>query len=598
MANMGLVHAAREIQSFGRGPDKMLAHIAPDEAAFVDYLQGGRRTNPHTGLPEYGLFGKILKTVARVAGAVGGFMVGGPLGAAAGSAAATKLTGGSWKQALKAGAMSGVGSFATQGLTGGGWGLTGAVPGAAAGAGAGSAVGAGASSIGAGVSPSLSAAAAGLPTGATAGLAASLASAGGASGLVGASPGFFSGLAGAAPAVSSGGLSAVLSSVGGYPGAVAGLGALTNPLTPEDNSEPTPQMGDNINLNVEPLNRVYNPYTGDPTKFGEQAGGWKFFDEVNPKPKFLARGGRVGLAAYADGGRAAQDSQWAQMLPHWPAEAMSQIQGGGSGYPSMSPDDAFAVGGMTGTVGKFDLSGGTRARTAENVDRQGGPLASKVGIDRLIKILEDHGMEWTYPPSGNGITAYTEVVGPGGKVFKEGKHFNEKTSLKTLRDWLGYSKGGAVHAYAFGGPVGPQGPGAGLSGLGGLRTPGIPSQIETPHFSDAAYTRAQSQDMSPASQRQRLRQAAILGYTNAAQGGSIHGPGDGKSDDIPAMLSNNEHVIDAATVADAGNGDSEAGHEKIEQIKAEIRRRAGRRHPRKPTPKQRGSAESLVSKVM
>lgn len=420
MANMGLVHAAREIESFGRGPDKMLAHIAPDEAAFVDYLQGGRRTNPHTGLPEYGLFGKILKTVARVAGAVGGFMVGGPLGAAAGSAAATKLTGGSWKQALKAGALSGVGSGMTQGLTGGGWNLTG------------------------NATPLSNAVGTAGTSGATP--AAGTMSVGSGVGLGGVQvPAGLSSVA--APAAAPTGLSGALSSVGGYPGAVAGLGALSNPLTPEDNSQPAPQLGDNINLNVSPLARAYQPYQGDATKFGEQPGGWQFFDEVNPKPKFLARGGMV-------------------------------------------------------------------------------------------------------------------------------------------------------RGYALGGPTGPQGPGAGLSGLGGLRMPGIPSQIETPHFEDAALTRAQATDMSPAAQRNRLRQAAVLGYVNARDGGSIHGPGDGKSDDIPAMLSNNEHVFDASVVSDAGNGDSDAGHEVLENIKAEIRRRAGRRHPRKPTPKQRGTAKSLVSKVM
>jgi hypothetical protein len=109
--SMGLVDAARHIESYGRGPDQTLAHISPDESAVMDYLQGGRRENPATGLPEYSLFGKILKAVARVAATTAGFMYGGPMGAAAANAAATKLTGGSWKQA-------GIGA-ATAGLTGG-----------------------------------------------------------------------------------------------------------------------------------------------------------------------------------------------------------------------------------------------------------------------------------------------------------------------------------------------------------------------------------------------------------------------------------------------------------------------------------------------
>jgi len=121
--SMGLVNAARQIESYGMGPDRQLAHISPDEAQLMDTLQGGRRVNPTTGLPQYGMFGKILKAVARVAATTVGFMYGGPLGAAAASAAATKLTGGSWKQAATAGAISGVtaglGSYAqgTRGLS-------------------------------------------------------------------------------------------------------------------------------------------------------------------------------------------------------------------------------------------------------------------------------------------------------------------------------------------------------------------------------------------------------------------------------------------------------------------------------------------------
>ena len=59
---MGLVHAARQIEAQGRGPDTSLAHISADESAMLDYMQGGRRTNPVTGLAEYGKFGNILKT--------------------------------------------------------------------------------------------------------------------------------------------------------------------------------------------------------------------------------------------------------------------------------------------------------------------------------------------------------------------------------------------------------------------------------------------------------------------------------------------------------------------------------------------------------
>lgn len=122
---MGLVHAARQIEAHGRGPDKSLAHISPDESAMLDYMQGGRRMNPATGLAEYGMFGKILKAVAKIGASTVGFMYGGPLGAAAASAAVSKLTGDSWKQALTTGAISGVTSGIGSYAQGVGKGVTG-----------------------------------------------------------------------------------------------------------------------------------------------------------------------------------------------------------------------------------------------------------------------------------------------------------------------------------------------------------------------------------------------------------------------------------------------------------------------------------------
>lgn len=451
MANMGLVQAARQIESYGRGPDTTLAHISPDEAEFVDYLQGGRRENPHTGLPEYSMFGKILKAVARVAGGIGGFMIGGPAGAALGSGIATKLTGGSWKDALKGAAMSGIGGELGQGLSGAGWSVTGAGSAAASGAAAGTGTLTGTQ----GLNASLAASGGSGSLGATPGFYSSLANAGsaaggtaGASGLSALSTAAPGALASAAPT----GLGAALAPIGGYGSLAAGLGSLSTPLSPETSMNgPAPAPGPQINLNVAPFDRKYQPYTGDATKFGQQPGGWQFFDEVNPQPKYLARGGQV----------------------------------------------------------------------------------------------------------------------------------------------RGYALGGGV--------MNMQQPGGGLMGLGGLRNPGIPSQIQipsTPMPGQQSAGAMNPRDNSPAAQRQRILAAARIGYMSAADGGPIYGPGDGKSDDIPANLSNNEHVIDSSTISDLGNGDPDSGHARMEQIKTEIRRRAGRRNPHKPTPKQSGSARGLVGMVM
>ena len=57
---------------------------------------------------------------------------------------------------------------------------------------------------------------------------------------------------------------------------------------------------------------------------------------------------------------------------------------------------------------------------------------------------------------------------------------------------------------------------------------------------------------------------------------AVRGPGDGRSDDIPAMLSDGEYVIDAETVALAGGGSSRAGAEAFDKLRVNIRKHKGR----------------------
>lgn len=234
----GLQDAVSQVRAMGRGPDTMLAHISPDEARFIDHIQGGQRTNPHTGLPEYGMFGNILKAVARAGAAVGGFMLAGPAGAAAASGAATKLTGGSWKEALGSAALSGVGSLGAQGLTGGGWNPLGA---------------------------------------------------GGSSAYVNAA-------GTAVPASSAMNMQSFLQTAKSVPGIAAGMGALSQPLDhPSVPAMPSAGGGNSIHLNdVVAQPRTFQPYQGDPLHFAEPGSGGEghvFYDPMNPVPKYAMAGG-------------------------------------------------------------------------------------------------------------------------------------------------------------------------------------------------------------------------------------------------------------------------------------------------------------------
>jgi hypothetical protein len=63
-----------------------------------------------------------------------------------------------------------------------------------------------------------------------------------------------------------------------------------------------------------------------------------------------------------------------------------------------------------------------------------------------------------------------------------------------------------------------------------------------------------------------------------ARGGfAVRGPGTGRSDDIPARLSDGEYVIDAETVALLGDGSTKSGASKLDQFRVNIRKHKGRK---------------------
>jgi hypothetical protein len=59
--------------------------------------------------------------------------------------------------------------------------------------------------------------------------------------------------------------------------------------------------------------------------------------------------------------------------------------------------------------------------------------------------------------------------------------------------------------------------------------------------------------------------------------GEVNGPGTGRSDDIPAQLSDGEYVIDAETVALLGDGSTDAGAARLDELRENIRRHKGKK---------------------
>ena len=69
-----------------------------------------------------------------------------------------------------------------------------------------------------------------------------------------------------------------------------------------------------------------------------------------------------------------------------------------------------------------------------------------------------------------------------------------------------------------------------------------------------------------------------MGYSRGSSRESfaVNGPGTGRSDDIPAVLSDGEYVIDAETVALLGDGSSKAGAKKLDEMRVNLRKHKGR----------------------
>ena len=64
-------------------------------------------------------------------------------------------------------------------------------------------------------------------------------------------------------------------------------------------------------------------------------------------------------------------------------------------------------------------------------------------------------------------------------------------------------------------------------------------------------------------------------YTGFATGNLVRGPGTGRSDEIPAQLSDGEYVMDAETVALLGDGSTDEGARRLDEMRARLRKHKG-----------------------
>lgn len=69
----------------------------------------------------------------------------------------------------------------------------------------------------------------------------------------------------------------------------------------------------------------------------------------------------------------------------------------------------------------------------------------------------------------------------------------------------------------------------------------------------------------------------LTGFSTGTGENYVQGPGTGRSDEIDAKLSNGEYVMDAETVSLLGDGSSDAGAKKLDELRQRIRMHKGKK---------------------
>lgn len=116
----------------------------------------------------------------------------------------------------------------------------------------------------------------------------------------------------------------------------------------------------------------------------------------------------------------------------------------------------------------------------------------------------------------------------------------------------------------------------GLGGVGGARTAADLGQqgLNTPQD---YYRYGYGPEQSFFSNVPQSAPNTSTAYTGYAEGGfAVEGPGSGRDDKIPAMLSDGEYVMDAETVAMLGDGSNKKGAELLDKFRVNLRKHKGR----------------------
>ena len=329
---------------------------------------------------------------------------------------------------------------------------------------------------------------------------------------------------------------------------------------------------------------------GNPVTVGEEVQDWQNVNESGTVGDANYSTDELGNIVYTDndGNQTFYDPQ-GNLIQTGDGSITSTGSVGGSRYrKEPPPPPPPPAGGLPNTSGILDsitdalgtytgsaAAGALLASLLEAADSGGGGGGDTSGIDMSqVGVLNPRTTDFGIGPAryvgydeygaqdempemyGNEL--YKNLNAPGFNPVNEGdyadpesvQYGDEGEMAEATEEAPQMADGGAAYQthYTFGKSVDPL-VNLGLKGGQPMKSGGL-SHGGLPAFSNVPITQ---------------------GRLNFKKGAPVHGPGDGQSDDIPAMLADGEYVIDAETVAQIGNGSTKAGAHALDKFRENIR---------------------------
>lgn len=323
------------------------------------------------------------------------------------------------------------------------------------------------------------------------------------------------------------------------------------------------------------------PATGTPDKWGPHK------DYPNdPNMKVLIERGEPGLPEVVDKSTVAGPMEGGTPTA---GQTWDYTKAAGNSALDFALDNKYLIGGGL-------LLANSYGKDKPKDDGGGGGSDGQVGDSRFYQPLQQLNMVQTYDPYKEDIYRYGQAGG------------EHQFLTNPLYVPVSYADGGQVGMP----PVGPmqqqqyQSPAVGpmmapapmqqqpmgalsqVSAMGAKPSPlapavpqqmqsrGVPQQVapqqQNPAYRYFSYGQIPPSVTSPMQPVQQPLQNRATGGLAMAHGGNVP---DGRTDDIPAMLSQGEYVMDAETVALLGNGNNDAGAKRLDHMREAIRKQKG-----------------------